>query len=302
MSGVKNYTIGIDLGGTNLRAAVVNESGEIIKANDFPTEAELGPEQGLQKMVRLIEDIREGYSISGIGVGAPGPLDLFAGLILDPPNLPKWSNFSLVEGLEKATGIEVTLDNDANAAALAEAVCGAGQNYKSVVYITISTGIGAGIVLDGKVFLGAQGVAGEVGNMMLTKEGPMANNLNQGAWVTLASGSSIAREGKQRLGIDGGAQEVFQLVEEGNLEAIQIRDEMITYWAKGIANLVHIINPDIFVLGGGVMKAEQFFFTQLQTRINDYVYSSLKGKVNVQLAQLGTKSGVIGAALLPSHS
>jgi glucokinase len=302
MADMNNYTIGIDIGGTNLRVALIDKTGEIIKDRELPTEAELGPEHGLKKMVSMIEELKDDYEIIGIGVGSPGPLDPYKGLILDPPNLPGWENYQLVHNLEKETGLSVTLDNDANAAALAEAVCGAGQAYSSVTYITISTGIGAGIVLDGKVLLGAHGIAGEVGNMILTKEGPVRDNLNQGAWETLASGTAIAREGKERLGVDGGAEEVFRLAQEGNIEAGKIVDEIVTYWAKGIANLVHIINPDIFVLGGGVMKSEQSFFQQLLSKIDDYVYSSMKGKTVIKHAQLGTKAGVIGAGLLPRHT
>ncbi|WP_431803122.1 ROK family protein [Halobacillus andaensis] len=291
-------TLGVDLGGTNLRVGVIDAKGQIVVEENRRTNIDKGPDYVIQQMVEMIRELEECHKIEWIGIGAPGPLDPFKGVILSPPNLPRWDNVPLVEKVKQSMDVPVYLDNDANAAALAEARYGAGRGYSSVFYITISTGIGGGYVLDGKIVKGAHSYAGEIGNMIVEPYGPKCSNLNAGSLESLASGTSIGRKGKARLGIKGGAEEVFLMARDGHKEAAAILDEAITYLAMGIANLTHIINPSVFVLGGGVMQSQNQLLAPLREKVDVYLYPQLRGKVELKPAKLGTKAGLVGAATL----
>ncbi|MFT4416270.1 ROK family protein [Fredinandcohnia humi] len=290
--------IGIDLGGTNLRVGLVNEKGQILNEQECPTEPQKGSDCVIQNMIKMIESVKGDKSIIGVGIGSPGPLNPKTGVIIEPPNLTGWSNVPIVELVSKATGLSVTLDNDANAAALAEATIGAGAKHESVFYITVSTGIGGGLVIGKKVFQGAQGYAGEIGNMIVNPNGRNHANLNPGALEAQASGTAISAIGREKLGITGGAAEVFRLAEEGHTEAKKLIDEALQYLAIGIANLAHSINPEVFILGGGVLKSEKQVLEPLREKVKALVYPGLRDSIQILPAGLGTKAGIIGAAFL----
>lgn len=292
------HTIGVDLGGTNLRVALVSESGRIIKELSRKTEANKGPDFVLANLVEMIKTTQGDNEVGSIGIGCPGPLDPYHGVILSPPNLPGWDEVPLVQMLEQHFSVPIVLDNDANAAALAEAKLGAGVGHQSVYYITWSTGIGGGFVIDGKLFKGAQGYAGEIGNMIIQPKGYQHANLNAGALEAVASGTAIGRIGKLKLGISGGAEEVFRLAEQGQIEAIAILEEAVDYLAMGMANIVHCINPEVFILGGGVMQSKELVFEKLLDTVRGYVYPTLQDQILIKPAALETKAGIIGAALL----
>ncbi|MFS0864602.1 ROK family protein [Fredinandcohnia sp. 179-A 10B2 NHS] len=293
-----DYTIGIDLGGTNLRVALVDKHGTILQELERSTEPEKGPEFVVSNMVEMIQSVKGDHPVDSIGIGSPGPLNPKTGVIIEPPNLTGWSNVHIVEMLQKAINIQVTLDNDANAAALAEATIGAGAGHESVFYITVSTGIGGGYIIENKVVQGAQGYAGEIGNMIVVPNGRKHSNLNPGALEALASGTAIAHIAEEK-GIKGGTAEVFRLAEEGNSKAREIIDDALTYLAIGIANLAHAVNPDIFVLGGGVMKSEKQVLEPLREKVANLLYPGLRDSIKIVPAGLGSKAGVVGAALLP---
>ena len=295
---MEKYLLGIDLGGTNLRVAVVTHEGRLVEELTVETESEKGPYYVIDQMIQLCEKIMRERNIEAIGIGSPGPLDVKQGLILSPNNLPGWDNIPLVDMLEKALHKKVVLDNDANAAALAEAVLGAGKGKESVFYLTVSTGVGGGYVFRHQLIQGAHFCAGEVGNMIVDRDGPPHHALNIGSLETLASGTALKQQGNQRLGLNGHAGEVFALANEGNPEAIEIVDQMLTSLAKGISNIVHTIDPHIIVLGGGVMQSKEYIMTLLLEKVNDYLYPQLRNKVQIECASLGTKAGIIGAALL----
>jgi glucokinase len=295
------YTIGIDLGGTNLRIGVFNEQGEIINEQSQPTEAANGPEYVINQMAEIINELKSTYEIKAVGIGSPGPLNPHDGIIIEPPNLPGWVNVPIVNILEEKTNLPIKLENDANAAALAEATLGAGKGASSVFFITVSTGIGGGYVLNGELVSGAQGNCGEIGNMIVNPspdayQGP---GLNKGALEGLASGTAIGRIGQERLNITNGAQGVFQLAEQGNKEAQAILNEAINYLAIGLANIVHTVNPEIIVIGGGVMKSKNLLLEPLLEKTKGYLYPSLKDVLVLKSALLDQKAGLIGAGLLP---
>ncbi|MDK2920317.1 MAG: glucokinase [Candidatus Petromonas sp.] len=298
---MSHYNIGIDLGGTKVRVGIVDESGNIIEEITELTECEKGYEYVINKIINMINRLKNKDSVSTIGIGAPGPLDSNKGIIIEPPNLHGWKNVDIVKMIHEKTGIKTILDNDANVAGLAEAIYGAGKNYSIVQYITISTGIGGGLVINRKLISGAQGAAGEIGNMIVLPNGYKHSNLNAGTLEGLCSGTAIDRIAKERKITDEGAKKVFQLAFEGNEQARQLIYEVIDFLAIGIANIIHTINPDVFVLGGGVTESlkKYGYIEVLSDRVKKYVYDSLKESVNIKAAQLGTKSGLIGAGILP---
>ncbi|MFK9093794.1 ROK family protein [Bacillus salipaludis] len=295
----EHLAIGVDLGGTNIRVALMNKMGQILQEGSRLTEAYKSRDYIIQNMIKMINTVKGDYQIKGIGVGSPGPINQAEGRILDPPNLKSLHQCPIVEMLQSEfRDIPIYLENDANVAALAEARVGAGAGKKSVIYITVSTGIGAGIVIDGKLFVGAQGNAGEIGNMIISEKGPQVANLNTGALEALASGTAIERVGRERLGIDGGAKEVFALAMAGDSVALKIVEEVKTYLSIGIANLMHLLNPSIFVIGGGVMQSGEWLLPQLREKTSHLLFPSMRSHLMIEPPMLDHKVGVIGAGLL----
>ncbi|WP_281974517.1 ROK family protein [Halobacillus litoralis] len=290
--------IGVDLGGTNVRVATVDGQGTIEQMLQEKTEVEKGYEYTIEKIIRMIEKISEGKEIDRIGIGAPGPLDPRKGVILSPPNLPGWEEVPIVKELEGHFSVRVQLENDANVAALAEAKFGAGKGKESVFYITVSTGVGGGFVFNGTVFSGAHGYAGEIGNMIINPNGYQYSNLNKGSLESYASGTAIGKRALELYGIEGGSERVFELVSAGDEQALRIVNEAIDYLAMGIANLAHVLNPEVFVIGGGVMNAGELIWVPLQERVSDYLFPGLAPHLQMRPAELKGDAGVIGASLL----
>lgn len=290
--------LGIDLGGTNLRVALVTAGGEILEEHIVPTETEKGPFHIIQVMANLCKNFMHLNQIEAIGIGAPGPLDSKQGLILSPPNLPGWDEIPLVMILEKLLNKKVVLDNDANAAALAEAMIGIGKDEESIFYMTVSTGVGGGYIYQKQIIQGAHSCAGEIGNMIIDREGPVHANLNIGSLESLASGTALKAAGRDKLGLEGHAGELFLLAMDGHNEAIVIVDNMLNHLAKGIANIVHTVDPHMIVLGGGVMQSKEYIMPILHKKMNHFLYPQLRNQVKIKCASLGTRAGVIGAALL----
>jgi glucokinase len=296
---VGEMNIGVDLGGTNIRVAVMDDNGIIIEELGCPTEAENGPLPAIEKIIAMIQSLQEKHAVRSVGIGAPGPLDAKRGIIIEPPNLSSWKNIELTKMIESAIHLPVYLENDANAAALAEALIGAGKEAESVFYITVSTGIGGGYVYNGKLISGAQGNCGEIGNMIVDPHAIDAPNLNKGALEALASGTAIGRKAESVFGPGHGAKEVFLFAQEGNQEAAGIIDEALSYLAMGIANIVHTLNPEVIVLGGGVMKSKDLMLDPLKEKVIPLLYPSLRPHLKLKHALLDQKAGVVGAGMIP---
>jgi len=290
--------IGIDLGGTNVRVGLVDDKGKILDIIQEPTEADKGNIHTINRMKQMIEKLIEGKKVKGIGIGAPGPLDFKKGIILSPPNLPGWNEIPIVKIFEDHFKVAVYLNNDANVAGLAEVIAGNGVGYESVYYMTVSTGIGGALIINKQLFNGANGYAGEIGNMIVEPNGYKHNNLNPGAFEGLVSGTSIGRRANEAFGIEGGAKQVFILAEQGSQEAQSVIDETVQYLAMGIANITHVVNPELFVVGGGVMESKQFILTLLREKVKEYVYPQLASSIKILPTALDGKAGVIGAAML----
>lgn len=291
--------VGIDLGGTNIRVAAVNDDGKIVRQWKMKTNVELGSDVIIKEIVKLCQQARSSFDVQGVGIGAPGPLDSTNGLILSPPNLPDWNQVPIVEVLNSALGLPVTLENDANAAAYGEAILGAGKDEESVFYMTVSTGIGGGYVYKNQLIRGAHDCAGEIGNMIIDSKGPSHTILNQGSLETLASGSAL------NCTIDStkfeDLSELFSK-SKSDQEAQAIITEFTNHLSTGLANVIHTLNPHVIILGGGVMASADFFLEDVIKKTNEKVYDHLKGKTDIKIAELHGDAGVLGAALLSIES
>ncbi len=311
----RSLVIAVDLGGTQIRAATCDLQGRFLRRAEHPTKAEEGLEAVLVRIVGLVEEVRAGLPkdrVLGVGVGSPGPVDPLAGVIISPPNLPGWYEVPLRSLLEERLGLPVRLANDANAAALGEWAFGAGRNYRNIAYVTISTGIGGGIITDGRLLLGHRGLAGEVGHMTLWPEGPRCNCGNYGCWEALASGTAIAREGAEavRSGrapilsrlVEGVAERVdAKLVGEADAQGDEAAAEIIRraaeYSGVGVANLLHLYSPEIVLIGGGVSRLGERLFGPIRRVARERVMPPYRD-VPILPAALRGDAGLLGAVAL----
>jgi len=308
----EEYVVGVDLGGTKICAAVVNFTGEVICKATFPTEAEKGENFILNRMIEIVEKVIgeckvDRKKLVGIGIGSPGPLDIEKGEIVCTPNLP-FKNFNIVKPIEEKFKIPVYLDNDANAAALGEYMFGAGKGSKNMVFITVSTGIGGGAILNGRIYRGNTNNALEVGHMTLEKEGPLCNCGNYGCAEVLASGTAIAREGKRAVKIgehtslskykDITSKEVFKEAEFGDQVSKNILDRALNYLGICVANVVTCFDPEVVVLGGGVSKGGNIVLHKVKQVVKRRCFQYISEKTKILPVLLGEDSGAIGAAAL----
>ena len=289
------YAVGIDVGGTNTRVALINDEYKIVERVQFSTDTQ-NPQVTLEKINNVIKGF--GQKIEGIGISCPGPLDLIHGIILETPNLPGWHYFHLTEELQNITGIKVQLQNDANLAGLAEAVIGAGAGKSHVQFLTISTGVGAGFCIDGKIYQGSKGFAQEVANCIVWKNGPSHGVLKSGSIESIASGTAITTRAKN-LGLEVvHAGDVYDLAQEGNELAIQIMEDAYEYLYNFISILYGVLDPDLFVLSGSVALKIPGFIEEIEKRVKGKVFDALKDNIKIVPAALGEDCGLIGAACL----
>jgi len=303
--------LALDIGGTKLAAGIVDSGGNVLARAQVPTLAAEGPERVLDRIVRLAKVVMSAPGISGraiqrIGIGCAGPVDRQAGLVLNPPNLPGWIHVPLVDDVQKALGHPAVLENDANAAALGEFRYGAGKGANSLVYLTVSTGIGGGIILDGKLWHGLKDGAGEVGHMTLVPDGPVCGCGNRGCLEALASGPSIARRAREALSTgrssrlrdvqDLTAADVARLAQERDTVAAEVWTATVEYLALGVAAVVTIIAPERVVIGGGVAKAGDFLFEPLRRQVYHRVKLVAVASLPILPAALGSDVGILGAA------
>ena len=310
----------LDLGGTQIRTALYEDGGRLVARYACPTRADEGREAVLNRIIQSLERIiaEAPGPVTAIGVGAPGPLDPWGGVILDAPNLPGWQKVPLRQVLSERFGVPVAVGNDANVAALAEHRFGAGKGFDHIIYITVSTGIGGGIIMDGKLLLGARGLAVEVGHIIVEPEGPPCGCGSRGCMEAVASGTAIAREAKRRLRAgEGGlllrlvggdvervtAREVAQAARQGDPLSKEIFRQAGRYIGIGITSLVHLFNPARVIIGGSVAKAGDLLFDPIRETIRERVMDEhfLEGFAVVPAA-LGDDVGLLGAYTLAETS
>lgn len=302
------YFGAVDIGGTKIAVGIGTQDGDLLVSGRFPT-----PKDDAQTAMDMIAHQFESLSqqvgievekLSVIGVGTPGPL---AGTqLLKTANLPKWEGIDLAAGLSMRLGVGVAVQNDATSAGLAEWYYGAGQGTKDMVYITVSTGIGGGIVAGGRVLGGVQGNAGEVGHLVIERHGPTCQCGNQGCLESLASGTAIGRLGQIRQADSPylknmkreniTAATVFAGAKAEDLTCQNIVDQTAEYLGLGVGYLINLFNPERVVMGGGVMAhAGQEFLNRISQWAKSYAMPVLYEACSLHLAQLGDDSGLIGA-------
>ena len=290
------YYIGIDIGGTNLRAAILNENYIIIDKLIIENEVESGPKYNLGKLVSIIKEKWLDKEIIGVGVGCPGPLDIKNGKILVAPNLKTWEYFNVKEFLSKELNLQVKVNNDANVAALSEAIMGSGKGCESVYYITLSTGIGGGFIYKGEIVSGFNSIAAEVGNMIINEDCYKHKNMNYGGFEGQCSGTNISRIASKVMGRKITTKEVFNSARSGNNDLVNVINNWIINISKAIANIVITVDPEVIVLGGSVILNNKEYIEFIKEEVEKRIFDGIK--VNIKLASMGGDTGLIGAGIL----
>ncbi|AGK98668.1 ROK family protein [Clostridium pasteurianum] len=308
----KEYVIGIDLGGTKISGALSDVDGNLLSQYTLPTNAFEGETAVLERVIKVIDKVlndgnKTAEDIKAIGIGSPGPLDAKNGIIITTPNLP-FKNFKLVDPIKEKFGVPTYLDNDGNVAAVGEFVFGAGQGTKNMVFVTVSTGIGGGAVLNGQVYRGNTSNALEIGHMTLEKDGPRCNCGNYGCAEALASGTAIGKRGKEAvLGEeptslknydDVTSYEVFLEAKKGDKVASEILDKSLEYLGICVANLIITFDPETVIIGGGVSKGGDIVFDKVKEVVNTRCFKAMAESCKIVPAGLGTDAGVMGAVAL----
>ena len=290
------YTAGIDIGGTNTRIALIDEAYEIIQRIQFPTDVN-NPHATLQKIQETVQSFS--VAIAGVGLSCPGPLDLKQGIILDTPNLKGgWHGLAVSKELSARLKVPVFLENDANLACLAEAVLGQGKDYSYVQFLTISTGLGSGLVIDKKIYQGAHGFAHEIANIPLWRNGPSHGSIYPGGVEAICSGTAITTRAK-KAGLDvEHAGDVYSLACSQNQTAIDIMEDAKEYLANTIAIIYAFVDPEIVILGGSVAIKIPGFVEDVEQRVKTKVYPNIQPLVKVVKTNLSEDSGSLGAACL----
>lgn len=288
--------IGIDLGGTNLRIAKISDEGKILKVVKVATEVEKGPEQIAEKMIRFINEIKD-EETQGIGIGVPGQVDNTTKSVIQCTNV-HMANFPLAKLVEEGTKLKCIMNNDANVAALGEAKAGAGFGKDTIYYLTWSTGIGGGLVLNGQLHDGNNFNTGEIGNLIIWPNASYKHSIqNYGSLEGEAAGLAIKRYVAE-LGFDD-EYAFFTAYKNGNEAAIEKINYIADTFARGLANIMHTIEVDKFVIGGGVaIKSGDVLLPLVREKVNNYVLPTMVGKVIIEPAALGDDNGLIGASFL----
>lgn len=311
------YYIGVDLGGTSIKAAVVSEEGKILYKDNVPTLAERPAVEILKDMAMLIKDVIKKADVKeedmvSIGVGSPGTPDVENGVLLYANNFADFNNAPIRGELQKYFDKPVYLDNDANVAALGESLVGAGRGYKNCVAITLGTGVGSGLIIDGKIYGGSFHGGAEFGHTVIENGGEPCTCGRKGCWEAYSSATAIIRDGriaavrnpKSLINeyVEGdlsrvNAKVVFDAYHAGDESAIAVVKRYIHYLAVGIVNTINIIEPEVLVIGGGVSAQKEHLLNPLQEEVNKEIYGG-QTKTILKIAELGNDAGVIGAALL----
>jgi glucokinase len=310
--------VGLDVGGTSMKAAVVDDNGKASPSVSLPTEASKGQEHGLNQMCATIRRAiaaagKTEKEIAAIGVATPGTMDIPAGIILDPPNLRPWQNVPVRDYIGTAFGLPTAFQNDANAAAFGEYWVGAGRDVKSMVMFTLGTGIGGGVILHDKILEGQHSHGAEVGHIKIDLG--KTRQCGCGRWGCLeafasataivkraheavdeVTGKSILKEMLATADEELPAKEVFQAADKGDEIARKVVDETAYYLAVGAMNMMHIIDPDMVVFAGGMTHAGESFLNRIKHYVRELAFPVPAARTIVRYAALGSDAGFIGAA------
>jgi len=307
------FVVAVDIGGTSYRVALADVQGNLINRNAEPTRSWESAEIGLERIketIRQTSSIIDFSQVKAITVSAGGPLDPRTGVLLTPPSLPAWRNVPIKAILEESFRIPVWVENDADLAALGEQRFGAGKGCNRLIYITVSTGIGGGIIHNGKILTGSTLSVAEIGHMVVDPNGPVCNCGGKGHLEPLASGTAIARIAKEKVS-EGETSKLQQICEDdlskitgemvvnaardGDLLAGQVVESAGNYLGMAIASLVHLFDPEVVVIGGGVSNAGGLILEPISKSMDDCLMADFVGRTRVVQSELGDNSGLMGA-------
>ena len=280
---------GIDLGGTQVRVAVACSDGRIIATARNRTDALRTPRRVVEWATDQILRLSHGGRVECVGIGAPGPTDLDRGMLVNPPNLRGWKNVPLVAMLRDLIDCPVHLQNDANLAGLGEFHQGAGRGSGTMVYVTWSTGVGAGLILDGKLFSGAHGAGGEVGHMILDPNGPLDACGQRGCLEAFCGGNALARE------VGSTAEQLFDRAAAGDAIAVARARDAATHMGWALINLANLIDPEVIVMGGGVTRSWHQVAPVLMRVLRASPFIKPRRRPRLRRARLGDRAGQVGA-------
>lgn len=284
--------IGIDLGGTAIKLGRFTADGKCLQSITVDTPQPATPEAVLSKIVEAIAQIDPDNQSIAIGVGTPGPADAAGRVAKVAINLVRWQDVPLADWLEAKTGKPTILANDANCAGLGEAWLGAGRNFQHLILLTLGTGVGGAIIIDGKLFVGHQGAAAELGLITLNPDGPTCNSGNQGSLEQYASISAIRRRtGKEPA-------ELGKLAENADIEALTFWQEYGKDLGIGLTSLIYVLTPQAVIIGGGVSASFEYFLPAMQAEIEKRVLPTSRLGLQILPAELGNSAGMVGAAKL----
>ena len=300
---MSEYSIGVDLGGTNLRAAAIDAQGKMLDKIAGSTDLAAGRDAVIDDMVNSIETLRARlgeHNLRGVGIGIPGFILMDKGLIVGSNNMPEFENYPVRDEIEKRLGAKVILENDANAAALGEKWMGAGRDVDDLVLLTLGTGIGGGIIVNGRVLHGQLGMAAELGHLTVVTNGNPCGCGNRGCVEKHASATAIASMARLiGLGHDLSSEDVFHLAVDGNERAIAIFRSMGEALGVALANLINIFNFPLYLLSGGPLPAWDFFAPAMIEEVTRRSFTYRHAPTRIEKATLGNEAGLYGAAYLP---
>ena len=288
----ESTVIGIDLGGTAIKFGQFQPDGTCLNTLTLATPQPAYPRDVLETLLMGINQLNPGENCLALGIGTPGPADAQGRISKIAINLADWQNVPLADWLEKETGIPTILANDANCAGLGEAWLGAGRNYQNLILLTLGTGVGGAVILDGQLFVGRHGTGAELGLITLNPNGPACNSGNQGSLEQYASISAIRREmGKEPL-------ELGNLAQQGDADALAFWQTYGSLLGAGLTSLIYVLTPEAIIIGGGVSASAEFFLPAVWSEIEQRVLPSSREDLVLLQAELGNRAGMVGAARL----
>lgn len=314
---MSNLALGVDLGGTNLRAALVDGSGDVLHEVRMLTSADDGVDAVIDRIARAIGEVTDATNLAddvAVGVAAPGPLDPRGGIVYFAPNLPDWHDVPLSQRLNALTGRTIYLGNDANAAALGEFHFGAGRDVRNMIYIGLGTGIGGGVVSEGTLIDGVRGLGGELGHVTVCIDGPRCTCGSIGCIEAYCSAWSISRDARRLVasgrgdaiaaaaeGKDIGPRAVGLAAAQGDIAALALLERAGTALGAGLASFVNIFNPELIVIGGGVAEIGEPLLGPVRRALSTFAMPVIASDVQLVPSTLGRRSGIVGAAALVFH-
>ncbi len=306
--------VGIDVGGTNIKGGLLSKNGEIIAEEKIPTEADSGVTHVLSRIKKLVHELTESvdnnFLIRRMGIGLAGQIDIKKGIFLEGPNLPGWYGVNVEAELEKDLNMSVIVDNDASLAALGEFTWGAGRGANDMLMVTLGTGVGGGLILDGKIYHGAGGLAGEFGHITIEKDGPVCTCGRKGCVEAFVGTYAIIRQVQEKLNSGQKSllgkispekmtpKDVSLAASQGDRVALEVLRDVGTYLGIGLANVVNLLNIERIVVGGGVANAGELILRPAREALNNEALTNLAKMATIVPAALGEQAGIVGAASL----